>query len=798
MPSEPLGDLPSDLPSEPPSDLTSHLLRLPASRWLLWRDCAVRSAGFPVSLTAGLADPAILREAEAAAECDPAPAGYRRAYGEAAARSARALQDVVDDPRFREAVAWQNPAIVRNWLAGLHHCPDQRKLRKSRYLGAVASYAQRYATKNDTIGFFGPVGWARWDESHPDFAAVAGPRLLRSRSLYFEDWAIEALARSLSEQPDLRRWIKPRMVAGCYREGTTVHRPHAPAVALGAEAVPLFRLCTGERSVTQLCQLLGWDEPAVTGQLLAWQELSIMHFDFTGPVEARPEVTLRAKLAGIGEPPARSRALSALTRLEQARDALAAARGDPEGVARRAGELEQVFQELTGLDGHRRPGQTYAGRTLVYEDARRDVDVVLGRQLLESVSGPLSIVLDAAAWLINRAGAELERRLGELFDRYCERSGGHAMPLPTLLARATRLLYPRPGRDSPLAGVQQEFQRRWAQLLAVPAGARQHVVHAKLIAEQAAALFPALPAPWPGAVHICPDLMIAASSPRAVAAGECQFVLGEVHLANNTLQARPFVEHHDDPAALLAALACDYPRPRVYSVPTRRWPQVNSRTYPSALLPPSYVYWCLHDDSGGAAGPVLAAAAMSVHREGADLIVRAGPDGRRFPLTDVLDEQLSWAVVNLFAPLPGTGHQPRVAIDRLVIHRERWAVTLSDLQWTRSTVAAERFRLAQRWRRRQQLPARVFYRTPGETKPCYLDFASPALVECFSNSVRAAVRSARTEPVTVVEMLPDLDQAWLPGPDGQRYTSELRLVCRNRRLRDSPVPAPTTVREEGP
>jgi hypothetical protein len=182
---------------------------------------------------------------------------------------------------------------------------------------------------------------------------------------------------------------------------------------------------------------------------------------------------------------------------------------------------------------------------------------------------------------------------------------------------------------------------------------------------------------------------------------------------------------------------------------------------------------------------------MTVYEEGGTLVVRVAPDGRRFPLTDVLDEQLSWAVVNLFEPLPRSGHQPRVAIDQLVIHRESWTADTVELDWVRGAAPAERFRLAQRWRRRHQMPIRVFYRTPGEVKPCLLDFSSPALVDCFSSNVRAGMRSAPGSPVTLVEMLPDLNQLWLHGPDGQRYTSEFRLVCLNRQVRSGSSTAAT-------
>ncbi|MBC3840302.1 hypothetical protein GXW82_09015 [Streptacidiphilus sp. 4-A2] len=70
------------------------------------------------------------------------------------------------EQRFLEALAWQNPAAMRNWVA--RHAAalrDGEELsRGAKREALLARYAQRYCAKNDTIGFFGPVAWARFDE----------------------------------------------------------------------------------------------------------------------------------------------------------------------------------------------------------------------------------------------------------------------------------------------------------------------------------------------------------------------------------------------------------------------------------------------------------------------------------------------------------------------------------------------------------------------------------------------------------------------------------------------------------
>ena len=86
--------------------------------------------------------------------------------------------------------------------------------------------------------------------------------------------------------------------------------------------------------------------------------------------------------------------------------------------------------------------------------------------------------------------------------------------------------------------------------------------------------------------------MIAASSAEAINRGDFAWVLGELHLASNTMESRVFVEQHPEPAHLVAREQAVHAGHRVYIVPSKEWDIVTSRTYPpSALLAPDYLYW---------------------------------------------------------------------------------------------------------------------------------------------------------------------------------------------------------------
>jgi hypothetical protein len=141
--------------------------------WVLWRDFAVRSAGFAIDgldAFGGADEPARLRE-------------------------------VARDEAFREAVTWQNPAALANALDRLAAGEPAKPSRARQREETVASYWQRYCAKNDTIGFFGPLAWGRIRDDGPPLG-LHGGELIRERSVHLEAWGVQALAAKLD--PSLR------------------------------------------------------------------------------------------------------------------------------------------------------------------------------------------------------------------------------------------------------------------------------------------------------------------------------------------------------------------------------------------------------------------------------------------------------------------------------------------------------------------------------------------------------------------------------------------------------------------
>jgi hypothetical protein len=379
--------------------VSGHLVPLTGD-WALWRDFAVRSAGFPVS--------------------------GRDVFG--SDDESAGLRSVAAEPRFVEAVTWQNPAAVDNAVAKLVDGKVRKPSRRRQHEELVASYWQRYCGKNDTIGFFGPLAWGRIGESERPLRVRVG-ELERERIVHLESWGVQALAETID--PELR-------------------------VA-------------------------------------------------TGPY---PERDLRAALERHEQQSVRERGLAMLDRLEAARAAVATA--PAQSLRTALAGLDATFVELTGREPVGHAGRAYGGRTLSYIDCMRELDVELGRGLVEGMRPALETLFEACRWYCGRVQTVGRRVIEESVP---DRPG----PFAPLLGDVMRKLMGPAALDDEVA----ELERRLTALLRDP--------DAKTIGARAAAMFADHEPAWRSAVFHSVDVQLAARDESAVAEGDYLAVIGDVH-----------------------------------------------------------------------------------------------------------------------------------------------------------------------------------------------------------------------------------------------------------------------------
>jgi hypothetical protein len=760
----------------------------------VWRECVLRAAGFPIDGLEPLAAPAYARAADelaAARRADPSSkaevarleAELRDAAERALVEEAAVLRGIAADPLFREAVTWQN-RDARRWATDPYAgttAGTKRNNELRQREGTVIRYWQRYCAKNDTIGFFGPVCWATIVDAGEAVEAEPGPTLLRERIVYLERWCVAAYADALAQDPEVRPWLPPRPHPHQFLDKRTVHRPPHPPAELRPADAGVLGLCDGERPAREVARLAVADpelglrrEPdaMLVLESLARQNLVVLEAEL--PLELHPERTLRRHLERIDDEPVRARALDGLDRLDHGRAAVAAGAGDVAALEAALDDLGSVFTELTGKAPTHAHGQAYAGRTLVFEDTRRDLDVRIGPPLLEAVGPAVDLLLAGSRWLTG----ETARAYRDLFRQAYEdelRPGESVVELGQVWPWLQAGLFGASGR--PIDTVMAEFLGRWSRILQLDVDRRRVQFDSAALRERVAAEFPGGGPGWPGARYQSADLQIDAASVAALNDGEFQVVLGELHTAWNTLETTVFAAQHPDPLRLLGFVTTDLPDPRVLAVVPGDWPRSTGRT----------VNFLVRDDDlrlgwtpapPPAKGTLLRLGELVVDDVGDELHVRTRDGRLTFDPIVLLGSFLSEVVVDAYktAFTGGGDHVPRTSIDRLVVSRETWRFPLHELGFASAKDEVQRFAGARAWRLEQDLPEHVFAGFAHETKPFGVDFRSPAQVQALAASVRAGIRKGDPEGrVVISEMLPAPEGAWVPDGQGRTYVSELRL-----------------------
>lgn len=733
-------------------------VRLGGTEWSVWPDAELRTAGFPVEGLHWFADPDLAEAADAVLAGGPADA-YAEHLAAAVERSDERMRKVVTDPLFAEALTWQNAELGRRFAGGL----SQRASTRRRQRLVLGRYWQRYCAKNETIGFFGPELPVRVVRGAEPMRAVPGPGLVRGRRVRFEAWAVAAVGAALCADPAVRAWMPPRLAPHLTVRDRAVLRPARPALPLTPAEVVAVELCDGRPANAVLADLA---EHARDAELLLDRlvEREVLRWDADLPVGPHAEEVLRERVAGIGDAGLRATVTATLDRLAGARDAVAAAAGNPRALDAAMAELDSVFTDITGRAATRDGGQTYAARTLVYEDTVRDLDVVVGAELLDAVAEPLALLLRAARWL---AGALADAYRAALLELHDDLAGDGPVSLADLWFLAQGLFYGDGPR--PVDAVTADFAARWARLFGEADTDRVQLSTADL-AEGAAEAFPDRETSWAAGVIHSPDLQVCAASVEEINRGEHTVVLGELHTAWASLDCPVYASWHPDPERLRERLSEDLGGERVRPLFPADWPRRTGRLG-DGLVGRTDLQLAFASAPGADWDRVVPATSVRVERDTAVL-----PDGRRLPLVEVFSALLATHAVDAFKLVAAAPHTPRITVDRLVVARETWRTTVAETGLTEAEGDAERYLAVRRLRARLGLPERVFVKIGTETKPCYVDFSAPV----FALSLCAMVRSAATHgggdvSVTISEALPGPDQSWVPDAQGRRYTSELRL-----------------------
>lgn len=762
----------------------NHLLPLGDTGWSVWRDVLLRSAGFPAAGLDRFAAPKAAAAADALIACSGVSASgdeagmFDDAFETALAEAAAAANEIAADPLLREAVVWQNPGALTALDGLLKSDPARRNVRRRDREKALLRYWQRYCGKTETIGYFGPVCWATASDSSPDTRVRPGPGLLAERRVLFEAWALMAYADRIGEDLAVRRWWPPVLRPHLAVDGRRLLRPMHPPIELSTVDAWLLARCSGLVSAAELvgraCAEPGLGVRSEADGFLLLRRLverELLTWDAALPNSPDAERVLRARIAAIADPAVRERVSAGFERLAARRDAVAAAAGDPDRLLARMAELTAEFGALTGQQASRRSGQAYAGRTLVYEDTARDVELVVGGRVLDALAAPLAIVLRAARWLTAEFGAACQRVLADL---YAELRAESPVMLSDIWYLAQGLLFDP--HDSPTAAAGAALIAKWVEVLgldAVPADLVELRCSSAELAGRAAEVFAAQRPGWPSARLHSPDVLICAPNVEAINRGDFLLVLGELHPACAPFDSAIFSPFHPDLPALRAALDTDLGPARIRMLYPEGYPRQATRTT-HGLTGPADRQLGLDDARGGDVERLVPVTAVRVDEIDGQLVAVL-PGGQNQPLIEVFGNLMGAVLLDSFKLLAPAAYTPRIVIDRLVVARRTWRTTVGETGLADVTGERERYLAVRRWRARLGLPERVFLKLGTETKPCYFDLGGPLYAQALCTMLRTAALRGPDVAVVVSELLPDTGDAWLTDAAGRGYVSELRL-----------------------
>ena len=692
-------------------------------------------------------------------------------------RIAEGLRANARSSRFREAVLWQNAAVLPMGIDPFVNSPGRTDSKSRQRERLVAQYLQRYSTKNDTIGFFGPLGWV--DCKSGDFLMSSHPEVntLGSRRVYFEYWAVNAMAERIAE--DRRVWpdLVPRRSPSIRIEGTCLHHPIESTLELEPVVSEVLRACDGNRSAREIAAhvrgmelLPGKAEEEVYEVLEDLASESLITWTLEIPTGVtNPAAELQRAIDRIEDDQAKRDASQLFDTLDAARQEVADSAGDEARLRAAIETLEHRFTEATMQASTRHRGQTYAGRTLVYEECLRSGKVSLGDEFRARLGPPLALLLISARWYTYAIACRYRVALTRVYADLARETGQSAVDYARFWPKA-RALFPgtsSPDRVSIVSGVQAELQAKWNSIIGVDQATPGP------IQRSAADLLPAVEASfaaphpgWPKARHCSPDVMVATGDAQHHGA-RAKFVVGEIHTGFNTLTAPWIVKEHPDPEMVEAMLVADIPQVGVGQV----WSGEKTRTDYFSILRQDIDFENGMTRSARPRDHVVTPSELYIVEEHGALQVRSRTHDFAFDILVFLEQHLIAESFGAFQWISPATHRPRVTVDDVVIGRESWRLCSEDFAFVHADDRHDRFLGARELKHRLGLPRFVFYKVPEETKPCYLDLDSPIYVETFAQLARKASQ------VAISEMLPSLDECWLRDGDGYPYTSEFRIAA---------------------
>lgn len=672
------------------------------------------------------------------------------------------LRELVRDPHFGEAVFISNPDVYENSylkyiaLQDVETRTARQKILEKRFV----SYLQRFAAKNDTASFFGPMNYARldWKQKEPVKLDMVNGKFTK-RSVFYSFWMTQVLADVIAKEPSIRPYLAPRLHPLCkltelgaqylFLDGKRHLPPH------------LLRLLRDADGTTTLQELAsGYNLPAKElykqVEWLVKKRLLLFSIEIPSTIFGPFDYLCDFLRSLPDHVEAKGKWIAELDRFEGLRTEFENA--TLESRVEITKRMEKLFVELTRHATRRLAGKTYADRTLYYEECKGTIrDLSFNKVFFEDFHARMEPVLQLIASYGEMMRGYYQRVGKRVFQQIAQ--GEKEIPYVHFIRKINEM--DQEGKIDYRDDIYHEFHQKLRDLVT---GKREKNV-VRLTREDLGDLFSH---DVGDSLHTSPDLMIAAKNLEGILRGDYQIVLGEVHQFVS-MWGSQFLFDSDREAVEreIEQVIRGLPAYRKLAtiLNTRRHKGLLYEAFPGTLIQ------FLGKPSKHAKN-TIPLRDLVVRMEGDELVLADQHSKETFNIYNSGDDNLhlwAFAVPRVASiPIHFEQHTPRIEINGVVYQRERWVFPSQEFLSTEPKVSDyEMFLRMRRVKQRHQLPRWVFVRVEKEKKPYYLDFDSFFLVELLQGHLK------NHNQVTMIEMHPDPDHLWMRDEEGS-YCMEMR------------------------
>jgi hypothetical protein len=678
------------------------------------------------------------------------------------ARCRKRLREIVKLERVQEAIYLSNPGVyaslerylLRNESTELNNSVVRKLERR------LVAYLQRLCTKNETQSFFGPINYGHLIPTQKEALQLrCGSVALPQRCTFFSQWMVEALAATISAEPEFQPYLRPRRETSCLllRDRRLVFPINGRTQVLDERAAWLFENANGQRTVMDLAQ--GLSESWTTTwlrleQLQRWRAI-VLHLLVPGDT-SEPLSYLQHWISELPESTTRSHWEEIFCHLRTLADAFASA-AFPERISILE-QMEAVFTSACGQKARRGAGEMYVDRSLLFEECRGNLEhCVIGGSLARKLTCNLQPILDL--WYTYALlQAQHDQHIAHQLWQRLHSVSGHAVSFLAYLRAAQQEI--EQGRF-----LEKNPCTWWLQKLSDLVRAKSDGHRARLCSTD----LPLVARERKQHTYTSPDVMIAAQNISSIQAGEYQIILGEGH-SQPLLLVFPTghfldAEQRDELKAILAAKLSEEGTLTAQLRGTR-----TSKIFAYMLTDTQIELRPFYPDTRA-----IPIAAVEIRELDGSLVlwaqghyIRLHSPLKRF--SEEFDPLSPFTFSSVRPPVLDLGeHTPRIEIDDIVCQRERWVLPTDPVK-THGARGGELFLKVWRWKERYGLPQEVFVRTAHEPKPVYIDFCNYFLDELLCHL------ADEDDFLEVSEMLPASHQMWLKQCDGH-HSCELRMMA---------------------